>query len=124
MNRILLVDDEPSILYGLTLGLSSRENTVECADSGESAIRKGCDGQYDVLIVDLCLPDMHGFDVLQTLKAGNPQLVSIVITAQCSRETAAEARKLGVDAYFEKPFHVNSIKDAIARGIQRRAPAQ
>ena len=124
MILILLVDDEPSILYGLTLGLSSRENTVECADSGESAIRKGRDRQYDVLIVDLCLPDMHGFDVFQTLKAGNPQLVSIVITAQCSRETAAEARKLGVDAYFEKPFHVNSIRDAIARGIQRRVPAQ
>ena len=120
MNRILLVDDEPSILHGLALGLSSRENTVECADTGESAIRKGREGQYDVLIVDLCLPDMHGFDVLRTLKAGNPQLVSIVITAQCSRETAAEARKLGVDDYFEKPFDVHSIKDAIAKGLAQR----
>jgi len=124
MNRILLVDDELSILHGLALGLSSRENMVECADTGESAIRKGRQEKYDVLIVDLCLPDMHGFDVLRTLKAGNPQLISIVITAQCSRETANEARKLGVDDYFEKPFHIHSIKDAIARGMQRRALAE
>lgn len=121
MNRILLVDDEPSILHGLALGLSSRENIVECADTGEAAIRKGREGQYDVLIVDLCLPDMHGFDVLRTLKEGNPHLISIVITAQCSKESVAAARKLGVNGYFEKPFHVHSIKEAIAKGLAQEA---
>lgn len=121
MNRILVVDDEPSILHGLALGLSSKENVVDCASEGEAAIKKGCEEKYDVLIVDLCLPDMHGFDVLRRLKEQNPQLIPIVITAQRSKENAAEARRLGVNDYFEKPFHIHSIRDAIARGIAQRA---
>jgi DNA-binding response OmpR family regulator len=121
MNRILVVDDEPSILHGLVLGLSSKENVVDCASEGEAAIKKGCEEKYDVLIVDLCLPDMHGFNVLRKLKEQNPQLILIIITAQRSKESVAEARRLGVNDYFEKPFHIHSIKDAIARGIAQRA---
>lgn len=122
MNRILVVDDEPSILQGLTLGLASQENVVDLANTGNAAIQKGSQEKYDVLIVDLCLPDMHGFDVLRRLKEQDPKIIVIVITAQCSRESVAEARGLGVHDYFEKPFHVNSIKDAIERGIAQRTP--
>jgi DNA-binding response OmpR family regulator len=121
MNRILVVDDEPSILQGLALGLSSKDNVVDLASAGNAAIKKGSQEKYDVLIVDLCLPDMHGFDVLRKLKEQNPQIISIVITAQCSRECVAEAKEWGVNDYFEKPFHIHSIREAIARGIARRA---
>lgn len=123
MNRILVVDDEPSILQGLALGLSSQEISVDLANAGKAAIRKGSQQEYDVLIVDLCLPDMHGFDVIRKLKEQNPQLIVIVITAQCSKESVAEARGLGVHDYFEKPFHIHSIKEAIARGIVQRTKA-
>jgi two-component system, OmpR family, response regulator len=121
MNRILVVDDEPSILQGLALGLSSKENLVDVASAGNAAILKGSREKYDVLIVDLCLPDMHGFDVLRKLREQNPRIIAIVITAQCSKESVAEARGLGVYDYFEKPFHMHSISEAIARGIARRA---
>lgn len=121
MNRILVVDDEPSILQGLALGLSSQETIVDLASAGNAAIQQGRRAMYDVLIVDLCLPDMHGFDVIRKLKEQNPQLIVIVITAQCSRESVAEARGLGVHDYFEKPFHVHSIRDAITLGIAQRA---
>ncbi len=121
MNRILVVDDEPSILHSLALGLSSKDNVVDLASAGNVAIKKGGQEKYDVLIVDLCLPDMHGFDVIRKLKEQNPQLVLIVMTAQCSRESMAEAKGLGVHAYFEKPFPMNSIREAIARGVAQRA---
>ena len=121
VNRILVVDDEPSILQGLALGLASQENRVDLASAGNAAIKKGGQEKYDVLIVDLCLPDMHGFDVIRKLKEQNPQIISIVITAQCSKDSVAEARGLGVHDYFEKPFQIHSIRDAIARGIAQRA---
>jgi len=121
MNRILVVDDEPSILQGLVLGLASRENIVDLAKAGNAAIEKGSREKYDVLIVDLCLPDMHGFDVIRRLREQNPQIIPIIITAQCSKESVAEARGMGVQDYFEKPFHIHSIKDAIARGVAQRA---
>lgn len=121
MNRILITDDEPSILQGLALGLSSRDNIVELASAGNVAIQKGSREKFDVLIVDLCLPDMHGFDVIRKLKEHNPQLILIVMTAQCSRESVAEAKELGVHDYFEKPFSIHSIREAIARGVARRA---
>jgi len=124
MNRILVVDDEPSILQGLALGLASRENVVDVAGAGNAAIMKASANEYDVLIVDLCLPDMHGFEVIRKLKEQNPKLIVIVITAQCSRETFAEAKGLGVQDYFEKPFPIHSIRDAIARGIAQRAPGE
>lgn len=123
MHRILVVDDEPSILQGLALGLSSQDNVVDLASLGSAAIKKGSQEKYDVLIVDLCLPDMHGFDVIRKLKEQNPQLVAIVITAQCSKESAAEARGLGVHDYFEKPFPMHSVRDAIARGMAQRSMA-
>ena len=121
MNRILVVDDEPSILHGLALGLASQENLVDVASAGNAAIMKGSQEKYDVLIVDLCLPDMHGFDVLRKLKEQNPQLIVIIITAQCSKDSVAEAKGLGVHDYFEKPFHIHSIRDAIVQGIAQRA---
>ena len=121
MNRILVVDDEPSILHSLALGLSSKDNLVDLASAGNAAIKKGTQEKYDVLIVDLCLPDMDGFDVLRKLKEENPQIISIVITAQCSRECVAEAKEWGVNDYFEKPFQLHSIKEAIAREIAQRA---
>lgn len=123
MNRILVVDDEPSILQGLALGISSRENVVDLASLGSAAIKKDSQEKHDVLIVDLCLPDMHGFDVIRRIKEQNPGIIAIVITAQCSKESVAEARGLGVHEYFEKPFPIHSIRDAIAQGIARRALA-
>ena len=95
MNRILVVDDEPSILHSLALGLSSKDNVVDLASAGNAAIKKGSQEKYDVLIVDLCLPDMDGFDVLRKLKEQNPQIISIVITAQCSREMCRRGQGSG-----------------------------
>lgn len=123
MNRILVVDGEPSILKGLALELASQENMVDLACAGEDAIQKGCQANYDVLVVDLCLPDMHGFDVIRKLKERDPRIIAIVITAQCSKESVAEARGLGVYDYFEKPFPVHSLRNAIARGIAQRTMA-
>jgi DNA-binding NtrC family response regulator len=121
MYRILVVDDEPSICKALALALLSKEYSVDMAGAGSRAIQKGSREKYDILIVDLCLPDMHGLEVIREFKEQNPQILAIVITAHRTEETYIEASKWGVHDYFEKPFQMQSIKDAIARGIATRA---
>jgi DNA-binding NtrC family response regulator len=64
---------------------------------------------------------MHGMEVIRMFREENPQIVSIIITAFCSRQSVAEAREWGVDEYFEKPLQIQPLKDAITRGIAQRA---
>jgi two-component system, NtrC family, response regulator AtoC len=120
MYRILVVDDESSICRGLELGLLSKDYQVDLANSGLHAIEKGGQEKYDILIVDLCLPDMHGLEVIRRLREENPQVIPILITAYPTRESCTEAKQLGINEYFEKPFHIQTIKDAISRGIAKR----
>jgi DNA-binding response OmpR family regulator len=121
MYRILVVDDEPSILHSLAILLRSNEYLVDVAGTGNAAIKKGNQEKYDVLIVDLCLPDMRGFEVIGKLREQNPQIIPMLMTAHCSIESVAEAREWGVNNYFEKPFQIQSLKEAISQGIAARA---
>jgi DNA-binding response OmpR family regulator len=120
MYRILIVDDEVSICRGLELGLLSKDYLVDHANAGHPAIEQGNREKYDILIADLCLPDMYGLDVVRNLKEQNPEIISILVTAYPTTESRTEAKQLGVDDYFEKPFHLQAIKDAILRGIAKR----
>jgi DNA-binding response OmpR family regulator len=121
MYRILVVDDEPSILHSLAILLRSNEYSVDVAGTGNAAIQKGNQEKYDVLIVDLWLPDMHGFEVIGKLREQNPQIIPMLMTAHCSRESVAEAEEWGVNHYFEKPFQIQSLREAISQGIAARA---
>lgn len=120
MYRILVVDDEASICRGLELGLLSKDYQVDLANAGHPAIEKGSQEKYDILIVDLCLPDMHGLEVIRKLKEQNPRIIPILMTAHPTRESCMEAKQLGVNDYLEKPFHIQAIKDAILQGIAKR----
>ena len=119
--RILVVDDEPSIGRALTLGLSSKELEVDVAGNGRLGVRLGSRKQYDVLIADLCLPDIDGLEVIRRIKSHSPEIVSIIITGNPSRETSMEATSQGVSGYLEKPLDMKSLKNAIRLGLEERA---
>jgi two-component system, NtrC family, response regulator AtoC len=118
--RILVVDDEPSICHSLALGLLSADYQVDLANGGHPAIEKGCQQKYDILIVDLCLSDMYGIEVIRKFKEQNPQIISILMTAYPTKESSSEAKQLEINDLLEKPFHIQDIKDAILRGIAKR----
>jgi len=121
VRRILVVDDEPSIGRALTLGLLSKELEVEVAENGRIGVRLGSRKQYDILIADLCLPDIDGLEVVRRIKSYSPEIVSIIITGNPSRETSIKAISQGVCGYLEKPLDMKSIKSAIGRGLEERA---
>jgi signal transduction histidine kinase len=120
MKRILVIDDEPSIRKALTMGLASDEYQVEVAPDGNTGQLMAAGNRYDVILVDLCLPDTNGLDVIKKVKEIQPDVNIIIITGQGSKETSIEAIQLGVRNYLEKPLSLNIVKNAISQAIRKR----
>lgn len=121
MERILVVDDEASIRKALQIGLASENFEIDLASDGISGIQMGQQKAYDILIADLCLPDMTGLDVIKNIKATSPTVIPIVITGKGSMQSSLEAIRLEVSDYLEKPLSLASVKASIARGLERRS---
>ncbi len=120
MRRILVVDDEPSIRKALQMGLSSKEVEVDVADDGKTGVELGSRGHYDVVIADLCLPDLDGLEVVQRIRKQSPEVVSIIISGDPRRDNFAKAKRHEITVFLEKPLDLRSVKDAVARGLQER----
>jgi diguanylate cyclase (GGDEF)-like protein len=121
MERILIIDDEASILKALHLGLTADNYAVDLADDGLSGIQLGRTHSYDILITDLSLPDINGLEVIRAIKSSAPEIVPIVITGQGSLRSSVEALRLEVCDYLEKPLSLEAVKTAIARGLEKRS---
>jgi NtrC-family two-component system response regulator AlgB len=101
---ILVVDDEPNIRRTLSLQLEGRGHRVRTAGSVEEAQREAAGRRFDVALIDLRLGTGSGLDLLTWLRAEDPALKTVVITAYASIETAVEAMKRGASDYLSKPF--------------------
>jgi diguanylate cyclase (GGDEF)-like protein len=100
--------------------LVSENFEVDFAGDGESAIQLGQNQAYDIIIADLSLPDMNGLEVIKEIKYSTPEIIPIIITGNGSMQSSLEAIKLEVCDYLEKPLSLDSVRDAISRGLQKR----
>lgn len=114
---ILVVDDDPSVRFVLT-ELFSEESCVrvEEAEAPFIALEKTARKRFDLLFVDIHMPGMTGIELLRQLRRANSECEVVIMTANPTVETAAEAAKLGVADYLRKPF--SSLDDVLA--LQRR----
>jgi DNA-binding response OmpR family regulator len=118
--RILVIDDEAVIKEVLQIAFEEAGWKVAKADTGEEAVRRMRDQQFDVLVVDKNLPGMSGIDFIREVRKQNRVIRVLLITAYGSVESAVETLNLGIDAYLEKPFPnvhdlVRAVKVALAR---------
>lgn len=120
MYRILVVDDEPSIGKALALGLASNKVKVDVVEDGACGIDLGCREKYDVIIVDLGLPDVGGLEVIKEIKNHSPAVIPIVITANYGKDSCIEALRSGVNDYLEKPLDLQSLRKSIERSLEER----
>jgi Amt family ammonium transporter len=120
MERILVIDDEASICKALKMGLATENFEVDLASDGQSGIQLGQNHAYDILIADLSLPDINGLEVIKKIKYSSPEIIPIIITGNGSMKSSLEAIRLEVSDYLEKPLSLDSVKEAIARGLNRR----
>lgn len=118
--RALVVDDEASLAEVLTSMLTFEGWQARCAADGASAIRIGRRFAPDAVILDVMLPDLSGFEVLRRLRADNPQVCVLFLTARDSVEDRVAGITAGGDDYVTKPFSLEEVS-ARLRGLVRRA---
>ena len=116
-NRILIADDEEDIRWILETSLKKSGFEVECAENGEDAVRKACEETYSLILLDINMPDMNGFEVLTQLRNREIDSPIIFITAQNTVSNAIDSMQLGAYDYLTKPFDLEEVKLFAERAI-------
>src|ERR687895_281561 len=111
-HRILVVDDEPNILDVLSMALRFQGFEVETAATGEQALAAAGAFKPQLMVLDIMLPDMEGFDVARRLGAQRAEVPIIFLTARDATEDKIRGLSIGGDDYVTKPF---SLEELIAR---------
>jgi two-component system, OmpR family, KDP operon response regulator KdpE len=119
VSRVLVVDDEPQLLRALVLNLSNRGYEVTTADTGAAAIREATTRQFDLMLLDLGLPDIDGLDVLRRLRDPGPILPIVVLSARSGSTDKVVALDLGAVDYVTKPFDMNELVARLRSAMRR-----
>src|SRR5229473_570413 len=117
---ILVVDDESEIREGLEILLKSEGYGVSSADTGESGLAKLEQHPFDLLLLDVSLPDRNGLDILKEIHRRDPQLSIVLITAYGSIEMARAAFKNGAMDYITKPWSNDELLAQVAQAVESR----
>ena len=117
--RILVVDDEESIRRLMEKELNSMRRNVCSADSARHALELIERQQFDVIVLDIRLPDGDGIDLLEKFKQAIPDVEVILITGYGNVENAVEAMKLGAYDYITKPFTLDRVELVVEKAYQR-----
>ncbi|MCM2357029.1 MAG: sigma-54 dependent transcriptional regulator [Geobacteraceae bacterium] len=124
MHKILIIDDDTSLRRVLEYNLQEEGYQVLAAASGEEGLLL-FDGELpDLVITDLKMPGISGFQVLTTVKERSPQTPVMVITAFGAVETAVEAMKLGAYDYITKPFNRDELRLTVRKALEMRGLAE
>lgn len=107
--RILIVEDEAAIRGGLTDVLVYHGYEVDVAAEGPQGLEKALSGQFDLVLLDVMLPGMSGFEICNSIRAADRDQPIIMLTAKTSDEDIVEGLSLGADDYVAKPFSVAQL---------------
>ncbi len=118
--RILLVDDEKDLLEWLSIVLEKEGYLIKCATSGEQALKLFSQEPFDMVISDIRMTPINGLELLKQLKAINPEIIVLMVTAYASVETAVKALRYGAYDYLYKPFKLDDIKLIIKKAFSQR----
>jgi len=118
--KVLIVDDEERFRATMCKLLTVRGLEAVTAGSGKEAIEKLRQNPYDVVILDVRMPEMGGVQVLSEIKKIDPQAEVIIMTGYASVDTAKEIMKLGAYDYVLKPYSVEELMDKIEAAHDRK----
>ncbi len=117
--KVLVVDDEPVVVNSIRKTLARKAYKVEEAFSGKEALSMIAKGTYDLVLLDMRLPDANGLELICDIRKRKPSLRVVIVTGYASIDTAVEAIKLGASDYVAKPFTPNELYDVTSRSLQR-----
>ena len=117
--RVLLVEDDPTTSRSIELMLTHANFNVYCTDLGEEAIELGKLYDYDLILLDLNLPDMAGLDVLRQIRMARINTPILILTGEDSTDIKLKGFGQGADDYMTKPFHRDELVARIHAIIRR-----
>jgi len=123
MSQILIIEDEQRIASFMQKGLRAAGLTSEWAATGSDGISMAMTGNFELIVLDLGLPDMDGFDVLDSLRGSGNHLPVIVLTAWTSLDATVRSLESGADDYLAKPFRFEELQARIRLRLRRTAAA-
>lgn len=118
--RILIVDDDESIREVLTAILRDEGYIVEAVDTGEKAVQATQQKFYNLVLIDIRLPDMEGTKLLTKMKDTVPKMVKIIITGYPTLQNAIEAVNKGADGYIVKPINIEETLKIIREHLRKQ----
>jgi len=116
--RVLVVDDEPVVVNSVRRTLSRRGYQVEEAFSGNEALNRILNEMYDLVLLDMRMPDGNGLELLPTIKKHRPTLPVVMVTGYASIDTAVEAIQRGASDYVAKPFTPDELYAAANKALK------
>lgn len=121
MARILLVEDEESLARGLFDVLEAKGHDPEWVQEGPKALQRAREGNFDLVLLDLEIPGLSGFEVLKSLREEGSQTRVMILSARQEELDRVRAFELGGDDYLSKPFSLSELLGRIA-ALLRRSP--
>ena len=117
--RILLVEDEESLQETIAMNLDLEGYRVVTASSGGEALKQFRGGRYDLIILDVMLPEMDGFSVCKTIRLENKKVPILFLTAKGNSQDRVEGLKIGGDDYLVKPFNLEELLLRVSNLLKR-----
>lgn len=121
MTRLLLLEDEPRIAAFVERGLRAEGYDVTAVGTGAGAIEAGLQGNHDIIILDVMLPDTSGMDVCKRLREGGVAVPILMLTARDAPEDVVEGLSVGADDYLAKPFPFDVLLARLSALLRRGA---
>jgi len=113
--NVLVIDNEDVICKACHLVLSEKGHAVDYCKTGKSGLIAMARSRYDLVLLDMKLPDMDGMEILQSLKDEMPALCVIIMTGYSTLSNAVQAMKLGAADYLSKPFTDDELSEAVEK---------
>jgi signal transduction histidine kinase len=121
---ILVIDDEQGIQRGCRRALEPQGFSVDVAATFQEGLRKIREGTFDLVLLDVMLPDGKGIDLLAPIREKDPDLVCVIVTGYATVELATEAIKRGAYDFISKPFNADVLLMTVEQGLERRRLSQ
>ena len=119
--RILLVEDDPMVATSIELMLRSAGYEVQSVAAGEEGVHLGSRNKYDIILLDLNLPDISGYDVLRALRSSKIDTPILILSGFTGIENKVKGLGFGADDYLTKPFHKDELTARIQAILRRSA---
>lgn len=117
-----MIEDEPTLSRLLSYNLSQEGYTVHTVDNGGEGLQEASSQRYDLIILDIMLPGLNGFEVLTKLRQKGDLTPIIILTARNAENDVVQGLKLGADDYMTKPFGVAELLARVSAVLRRTKP--